>query len=155
MQPPFVREAPAHFWRNGVHYLITSGTSGYYPNPSEVAVAPSYHGPWTVQGNPHPDDPSRTSYQSQVSSVFKHPGKRDLYIALADRWLPRYTADSAAALEIHQRAFWPGSGNKHANIADLTVTDTSIADYVWLPIRFDGNRALIDWHDEWRIDDFA
>jgi hypothetical protein len=154
-QPPFVREAPAHFWRNGVHYLITSGTSGYYPNPSEVAVAPGYHGPWTIQGDPHPDDPSRTSYQSQVSSVFKHPGKRDLYIALADRWLPRYTAYSAAALEIHQRAFWPGSGNDHADIADLTVTDTSIADYVWLPIRFDGNRALVDWHDEWRIDDFA
>ena len=32
MQPSFVREAPAHFWRNGVHYLITSGTSGY-PQP--------------------------------------------------------------------------------------------------------------------------
>lgn len=37
--PPFVREAPAHFMRNGKHYLITSGTTGYYPNPSEVAVA--------------------------------------------------------------------------------------------------------------------
>jgi hypothetical protein len=35
------------------------------------------------------------------------------------------------------------------------VIDTSIADYVWLPIRFDGNRALVDWHDEWRIDHFA
>jgi hypothetical protein len=154
IQPPFVREAPAYFVRSGVHYLITSGTSGYYPNPSEVAVAPSYHGPWSLQGDPHPDDASRTSYQSQVSSVFKHPGKQDLYIALADRWLPRYTADSAAALEIHERAFWPGSGHDHADIPDLTETDTSIADYVWLPIRFDGDRALLDWHDQWRIDDF-
>ena len=31
--PPMVREAPAHFRRNGKHYLITSGTSWYYPNP--------------------------------------------------------------------------------------------------------------------------
>ena len=38
-QPPFVREATAHFLRKGKHYLITSGTTGYFPNPSEVAVA--------------------------------------------------------------------------------------------------------------------
>ena len=31
--PPTVREAPAHFRRNGKHYLITSGTTWYYPNP--------------------------------------------------------------------------------------------------------------------------
>ena len=30
----------------------------------------------------------RTSYRSQITSVFKHPRKKDLYIALADRWLP-------------------------------------------------------------------
>ncbi len=38
-QPPYVREAPAHFTRNGLHHLITSGTTGYFPNPSEIAVA--------------------------------------------------------------------------------------------------------------------
>lgn len=27
--------------------------------------------------------------------------------------------------------------------------------YVWLPLRFKGDRVLIDWHDEWRIEDFA
>ena len=31
--PPYVREAPAHFMRKGKHYLITSGTTSYYPNP--------------------------------------------------------------------------------------------------------------------------
>jgi hypothetical protein len=25
---------------------------------------------------------------------------------------------------------------------------------VWLPIRFDGDMAYLDWRDEWRIDDF-
>jgi len=89
IQPPFVREATAHFMRNGKHYLITSGTTGYLPNPSEVAIADSWHGPFTVLGNPHPEDNTRTSYHSQISSVFKVQGKKDLYIACADRWLPK------------------------------------------------------------------
>ncbi len=59
--PPFVREATAHFTRRGKHYLLTSGTTGYLPNPSEVAVADSWHGPYTILGNPHPADKSRTS----------------------------------------------------------------------------------------------
>ena len=29
------------------------------------------------------------SFHSQISSVFKVPGKKDLYIACADRWLPK------------------------------------------------------------------
>lgn len=86
--PPYVREATAHFLRNYKHYLVTSGTTGYFPNPSEVAVADTWHGPYTVLGNPHPEDESHTSYHSQISSVFKVNGKKDLYIAVADRWLP-------------------------------------------------------------------
>jgi beta-xylosidase len=86
--PPHVREAPAYFYRNGLHYLFTSGTTWYFPNPSEVACAKTYHGPWTVLGNPHPSDSTLTSFRSQITSVFKHPHKKDLYIALADRWLP-------------------------------------------------------------------
>jgi hypothetical protein len=32
--------------------------------------------------------------------------------------------------------------------------NTSVADYVWLPIRFDGDMPYLDWTDEWRIEDF-
>ena len=48
--PPHVREATAHFIRHGKHYLLTSGTTGYFPNPSEAAMADTWHGPYTVQG---------------------------------------------------------------------------------------------------------
>ena len=89
--PPYVREATSHFMRKGRHYLLTSGTTGYLPNPSEAAVAETWHGPYQVQGNPHRNDPSNTSFHSQISSVFKVHGKKDLYIACADRWLPEYT----------------------------------------------------------------
>ncbi len=34
------------------------------------------------------------------------------------------------------------------------AVDTSLADSVWLPLRFEGEMAYIDWRDEWRVDDF-
>ncbi|MFP3712114.1 family 43 glycosylhydrolase [Puerhibacterium sp. TATVAM-FAB25] len=153
--PPFVREAPAYFRRGGLHYLITSGTTGYYPNPSQVAVARSYHGPWSVLGDPHPADESRTSFHCQISSVFQHPAKKDLYIAIGDRWLPHFTEDSARALALFEHHFSPAGPGPEAVMEELAPVDTSLADYVWLPIRFDGEMAYIDWHDEWRIEDFG
>lgn len=151
--PPAVREAPAYFRRGSTHYLITSGTSWYYPNPSEVASAGSYHGPWTVIGNPHPSDPTGTSLQTQISSVFKHPTE-DIYIALGDRWLP-YAApeDSAIVMDLFDRAF---SGDRSLDDkleSYLTDDDTSISSYVWLPIRFGENGPYIEWLDEWRLED--
>lgn len=153
--PPYVREAPAHFYRKGLHYLFTSGTTGYFPNPSEVACAPSYHGPWTVLGNPHPDDPSGTSFRSQISSVFKHPHKQDLYIALADRWIPNSPYDGRTV-----RAWFAARFGGEPLPPDVpppafgSPPDTSIADYVWLPVRFEGKMAYLDWKDEWRIEDY-
>ena len=107
-QPPFVREAPAYFARERQHYLITSGTTGYYPNPSEVAVAPSYHGPSRCSATCIRPTTSRTSFHSQISSVFRHPGKKDLYIAIADRWLPGYLDHGARAQEAFIEHFAPG-----------------------------------------------
>ena len=37
----------------------------------------------------------------------------------------------------------------------LSHPNTSIADYVWLPIRFDGDIPYLSWEDEWRTEDFA
>lgn len=152
-QPPFVREAPAYFARNRQHYLLTSGTTGYYPNPSEAAVARSYHGPFTVLGDLHPDDESRTSFHSQISSVFRHPTKRDLYIALGDRWLPRYLADGSQAIDAFTEHFAPGHDGDEP-MEEFAEVDSSIADYVWLPIRFDGDRPVVDWRDEWSPEEF-
>jgi hypothetical protein len=149
--PPFVREAPAYFRRGAKHYLITSGTSWYYPNRSEVAVADTYHGPWTVLGDPHVNDPSGTSFRSQISSVFRHPTVPDLYMALADRWLPLLSPEESNHADWFAAVF---SGGQPPY--PLTFdSDTAVADYVWLPIRFDGDRPLIEWHDEWRIEDYA
>ena len=32
--------------------------------------------------------------------------------------------------------------------------DTQNADYVWLPFRFAGDMAYLDWKDEWRWEDY-
>lgn len=157
--PPFTREAPAHFERGGFHYLITSGTTGYFPNFSEVAVGLSYHGPFDVLGDPHPHDASRTSYQSQISSVFKHPHKNDLYIALADRWLPQLPEDMPNVYDVvaamARGETPPSTGNDQTVMAAVRGENTAIADYVWLPIRFDGDRPSIAWLDEWSPHDFV
>lgn len=154
--PPDVREATAHFMRKGKHYLLTSGTTGYYPNPTETAVADTWHGPYRELGCTHPDDETETSFHSQISCVFKVQGKKDLFIACADRWLPREMhRDYKVYREMFRSQFDADAPDFDETLmGELAVENTSIADYVWLPIRFDGEMAYIDWKDEWKIEDY-
>ena len=152
--PPFVREAPACFNRNGKHYMFTSGTTGYFPNRSEVASADCFHGPWTVLGDPHVDDKYHTSFHSQITSVFKHPHIDDLYIALADRWLVDIPD---VVIDIDQLYIDLCEGSEKSapaleKVLSLSVQNTSIADYVWLPVKFKENGTpYIEWVDEWTV----
>ena len=164
--PPFVREGPAYFRRGTKHFIATSGTSGYFPNPSEIAVADTFHGPFTVLGDLHPSDRSRTSFNSQISSVFKHPKKRDLYIALADRWLGPQTSaefESGETSRLVQSGISKALASPRQNATAEEATamrflgnnvDTSHAGYVWLPIRFQDDRPVIEWRSEWTLDEF-
>ena len=153
--PPYVREATAHFVRGGKHYLLTSGTTGYFPNPSEAAVAETWHGPYRVLGDPHRGDESRTSFHSQISSVFRVQGT-DLFIAMADRWLP----DCTYAYEDYRKAFErrfilgkPPLPEEEKYFSDAAA-NTSRSRYVWLPIRFEGEKPVIEWHTEWHLSDY-
>ncbi len=131
--PPSAREAPALFKRNHRFYLLTSGTTGYQSNPSEVATAQLIHGPWTELGDPCRQDTQRNSFDSQFSSVFQHPLKDDLYIALGDRWMDGSTPNQEGASQK-----W----------------NTALATYTWLPIRFIEGQPVIEWRDEWSLDEF-
>lgn len=160
--PPYTREAPTYFERNGRKYLFTSGTSGYYPNPSQVCVFDEYHGEYKDLGNPHIGDNTNTSFSSQITCVLKVPGK-DLYIACADRWMPGKMAVkmSAQVIEGMKRHFkdykpdhepkkaapLPGKEQKHGE-------NTGKSTYVWLPIEWEGEKPVIRWHDEWRLEDY-
>ena len=41
-----------------------------------------------------------------------------------------------------------------SRMGEPVVENTSIADYVWLPLRFEGENVFIDWLDEWRLEDY-
>lgn len=161
--PPFVREAPAYLQRNGKHYLLTSGLTNYVPNPSETAISDSYLGPYKVQGNLHSEDESRSSYNSQISGVFKHPKKKDLYIALADRWVPDYVM-TAERYDLLSRVIasrfdesYSVTDEERKGLMGSPIVgnvNTAKANYVWLPIEWNGDRPIIRWHNEWRIEDY-
>jgi hypothetical protein len=163
--PPSVRESPAHFTRLGKQYLVTSGTTGYFPNPSEVAAADTFHGPFTVLGDLHPSDRTRTSFNSQISCVFKHPEKKDLYIAMADRWMGPLSGAEFESGEFSQKVQNAFRKSFSSNPEPLTPAEmllmkdnlkinTSLARYVWLPVSFHGDRPTIEWKPEWSVDQF-
>lgn len=150
--PPFVREAPAVFKKDGKYYMFTSGTTGKFPNPSEVAVSDSMHGDWKVLGDPHIDDEKHTSFDSQISCVFKVEGK-DMYIAAADRWLMDLPEEMPDICKIFECMFDKTAEYEYADfpIDTLTEKNTSIARYVWLPVEFENGVPCIRWNDEWHI----
>ena len=151
--PPFIREAPATFVHNNQIYMITSGTTAKFANPSEVAVANDYMGDWKVLGDPHKNDKKRTSFDSQISCVFKHPQREDLYIAMADRWLVDLPDDLPNMEEVFEGMFDQTKKQIPFDMKAVTKKNTSIADYVWLPIKFEDGMPVIYWHDQWRWED--
>lgn len=88
-------EAPAVFKRNGKYYMISSGCTGWSPNPARSAVAPHPFGPWKALGNPckGSDEQVSTTFYSQSTYVLPVPGKEDAFIYMGDRWTPENAID--------------------------------------------------------------
>lgn len=151
--PPLSREAPAHFMHNGKHYFITSGTTGYFPNPAEYAISDDWHGPYRVMGNPCVDDISKTTFNSQISSVFTIPEK-NIYIAIADRWRPelpeKYGDDFlsgrfySTVAEKFSRIF---GGTENIQLTEEDIEDmkinSSLSQYIWFLLEFEGENLII------------
>ena len=148
--PPFVREAPAVFKYNDRIYMLTSGTTGYYPNPTELADITDIHGEWKNLGKVCKNDKNDNSFHSQFSSVFTHPKIKDCFIALGDRWLNDLTED----LPDMGKIFYDLCGPKKQGVDFSLYSDenTSVATHVWLPIEIDGDKPVIKWHQRWKID---
>lgn len=90
------REAPAVFKDGGRYYCITSGCTGWDPNPAEYAVSDTPMGPWTVRGNPCIGTPEqvRTTFHAQSTFVLPVHGRPTAYIFMADRWKRTDLGDS-------------------------------------------------------------
>ncbi len=85
------REAPALLKQENLYYLITSGKSGWAPNPTRYATATSLEGPWTDQGLLFVGDEDENSFRSQPTFVLQ-AGEELIY--MGDRWDQRDLGDS-------------------------------------------------------------
>jgi hypothetical protein len=94
--PNRYREAPALCKYNGRYYLITSGTTGWLPNPASYSVAPNILGPWETVGNPCSGAGSELTFHSQGTFILPAPGRTDgSFIFMADRWVEAALATSS------------------------------------------------------------
>lgn len=82
------REAPALFKRAGTYYLITSGATGWDPNPAQYATATEILGEWTDHGNPVTGDGAADTFRSQSTNVIPVDPDNGTYIYMGDRWTP-------------------------------------------------------------------
>ncbi|MGC9336338.1 MAG: NPCBM/NEW2 domain-containing protein [Anaerolineae bacterium] len=85
------REAPALLQRPEGYYLITSGKSGWSPNPTRYAFAESLAGPWEDRGELFHGEGSHNSFRSQPTFVLEYHGR---IIYMGDRWNQRDLGDS-------------------------------------------------------------
>ncbi|GAB6011296.1 glycoside hydrolase family 43 protein [Viscerimonas tarda] len=94
IDPAGWNEAPALFKKDGKYFMITSGCTGWNPNPARVLTADKITGPWTR----HPDNPAvgkdaETTFHSQSTYILPAQGKKDAFIFMADRWTPKNAID--------------------------------------------------------------
>lgn len=152
--PPFTRETPAFFKRGGRKFLLTSGTTGYFPNETVLYEITDFHGEWRELGKPCVNDVNKNSFACQFSSVFRHPFIKDLYIASGDRWLRDLPANMPDINAIYERMFDKTKDPLPDGFTTTALSDenTSEATYVWLPVRFsDDGTPYICWETEWRV----
>lgn len=107
------REAPAMFKYKDKYYLMTSGCTGWNPNPAEYAMADSPLGPWTSMGTPCVGENASTTFDTQSTCIFPVDAANGKFIYMGDRW------------------FNPDNGN-----------DLGDSRYVWLPVEFGQNYTM-------------
>lgn len=127
------REAPAMFKDGDTYYLITSGQSGWNPNPCQYSyVEGDIFGEWApnkkfaVNDIPYVTQ-QETTFRSQSTFILpirdedgnKVPGK---FVYMGDRWFRENLQDSR---------------------------------YIWLPLNFNGetHEITMEWKDEWSFKD--
>jgi hypothetical protein len=72
--------------------MITSGCTGWNPNPAEYAISDNILGEWKIIGNPCTDEGSSTTYDTQSTCVYKV--NETEYIYMGDRWFSNTLRDS-------------------------------------------------------------
>lgn len=154
---PYCREGVTVFEGKGNIYLLTSGMTGYVPNPSEVAMLSAPLGELRELGDPHIDDKSGASFQSQISCIFENR-KTGTLVALADRWVPDLQLEREQHLAtLNAIAACCDPKHYHASMKDIMgitklpmdckKVNTSLSDYVILPVEWEGEKPVLRWKE--------
>lgn len=80
------REAPAMFKYKEKYYLITSGSTGWAPNPAKYHVAESVLGEWETKGEISVGQGAATTFDSQPTYVIPFAPEEGKFIYMGDRW---------------------------------------------------------------------
>lgn len=88
-------EAPAIFLKDRKYYMISSGLTGWKPNPGRSAVADEIMGDWVSLGNPcrGSDEEVNTTFGSQSTYAIDVGGRGERFILMADKWRPKNAID--------------------------------------------------------------
>jgi beta-galactosidase len=79
-------EGPGILKKDGTFYFLTSGCTGWTPNPGHYYTATSIMGPYEKRGSPFVGDAGDNSFNSQPCYIFKIPGYKNAYLYMGDRW---------------------------------------------------------------------
>ncbi len=115
-------EAPALFRHDGRVYLLASGSTGWKPNTARLYVADRIDGPYRALGNPCRGVNPVHGYDAALTF-----GGQSTYV------LPM-----------------PGRSDAWIAMFDVWKPEDPVnAAYLWLPLVFEGNNAVIRWTDAW------
>jgi hypothetical protein len=92
--PGAQREAPAMFKYQGKYYLITSGATGWAPNPARYTVAEDIFGEWRAMRDPAVGTKASTTFDSQSTYVIPVDAANGKFIFMGDRWKSSDLGDS-------------------------------------------------------------
>ena len=81
-------EAPAIFKKDGVYWMVTSGCTGWAPNPARLSSATEILGEWTSYPNPCVGPNAEKTFGAQSTYILPVRGKKNCWIFMADIWTP-------------------------------------------------------------------
>lgn len=87
------REAPAMVKHENKYYILSSGCTGWDPNPAQYAVSDSIMGDYRIMENPCIGKDADKTYFAQSTFILPVQGT-DKYIAMFDRWNKTNLEDS-------------------------------------------------------------
>lgn len=134
------REAPAMFKSEGRYYLVTSGATGWDPNPARYATSQNILGQFADQGSPISGPGAANTFNSQSTTVIPYDQKQNKFIFMGDRWTP---SDLANAPYVWMPMSFGEGGSlsigpdQEWTLGDLPAyrrwsVDIQLPDHVWL-----------------------